>query len=142
MQKGFTIIELLLVCAIIGIVSAVAAPNFLAARNRARVGETASQLAADLQRARSSAQRTNAAASLTWLDKTQYRTVIDGTTVTRKLPDKVEITAPAGTAITYRAPFGEVDGTVPVTFTVSLQGRADVTRSVRVIGTTGKVYAQ
>ncbi len=142
-QKGFTIIELLLVCAIIGILSAVAAPNYMAARNRARVNEATAQLAADLQRARSSAQRSNTTASLTWVDKSNYRTLINGVTVTRTLPENVEIVAPANTTVSYSAPFGEVGGAAPVTFSVSLYGRSNVKpREVRVIGTTGKVYTR
>ncbi len=143
MRKGFTIIELLLVCAIIGILSAVAAPNYMAARNRARVSEATAQLAADLQRARSSAQRSSTAASLTWIDKSNYRTLINGVTVTRKLPENVEITAPAGTTVSYSAPFGEVSSAAPVTFSVGLYGRSDVKRrEVKIVGTTGKVYTR
>jgi len=38
LQKGFTLIELMIVVAIVGILSAVALPNFLGARNAAAAG--------------------------------------------------------------------------------------------------------
>jgi type IV pilus assembly protein PilA len=38
MQKGFTLVELMIVVAVIGVLSAVALPNFLQARNAAAAG--------------------------------------------------------------------------------------------------------
>lgn len=41
-QRGWTLIELMIVTAILGVLAAIAVPNFFAQRNKARVGATVS----------------------------------------------------------------------------------------------------
>ena len=138
--QGFTIVELLIVCAIIGILGAGAATTFTSATRRARVGEASAQLAADLQRARSSAQKLNRDSSLTIASTsaTSYTLTIGTQTMTRTLPPNTQVTVKSAPLIlTYKAPFGEMGASNPI-LTVRTEGVK--TRDVRVLGVTGKVY--
>ena len=139
--KGFSIIELLIVCAIIGILGAGAATTFTSATRRARVGEASAQLAADLQRARSSAQKLNLDSSLKIesTSATSYTLTIGAQDpITRTLPPNTQVTVKtAPLTLTYKAPFGEMSASESV-LTVYTEGVK--TRDVRVLGVTGKVY--
>ena len=141
--RGFSLLELLLVCAIIGILSGVGILTLRSAIQTTRLNEGGAQFAADLQRARSGSQRFNRSSSLT-LDGSpaiKYSLTINGQTMTRSLPANIQIKAENAATVTYGAPFGEIAGATGLTFTVSLQGHSK-TRKVKVLGTTGKVYTQ
>lgn len=139
-RKGFSLIELLLVIAIIGIISAVVAPTFIRARDRARVSEVASQLVADLERARSSSRRSNKDAAVAWTNGSGYTLTSNGQTFTRTFPSGVTVTMPNASPITYKAPLGERTAVDPLEFTVGRTGKTDVSETVAVLGVTGKVY--
>lgn len=138
--QGVTLIELLIVCAVIGILSALAAPTFVGATRRARVSEASAQLAADLQRARSSAQRLNQNSSLSIesASATSYTLTIGAQDIARTLPanTRVEIDSEELTLI-YTAPFGEMDVSNEV---LTVRSAGSEARDVRVLGVTGKVY--
>jgi type IV pilus assembly protein PilA len=51
LQKGFTLVELMIVIVIVGILSAVALPNFLSQTGKARVTEAQTKIAAALKQA-------------------------------------------------------------------------------------------
>lgn len=143
---GFSLIELLIVCAIIGILGAVATTNFRNASERARVGEASAQLAADLQRARSSAQRLNQNAVLRIASTnaaTYTLTLGTQQPITRTLPANTQVSVPAAPLeIRYNAPFGEMTvGNLATNALLTTRSRSGHEgREIRVLGVTGKVY--
>ena len=143
--KGFSVVELLIVIAIIGIIGAVGTPTLIQARDRARVGEVSAQLEADLDRARSSSRRNNQDARLVWnANNKGYSVVIGGKTLERTIPVgvSVNLSGISGNTVTYTAPYGELSGALNPTFTVQRTGKADVREQVKALGVTGKVYRE
>ena len=140
-QQGFTLLELLLVTAIIGVMSAVGITGFRAASDRARVNEAAAQLAAALQRARSAAQRYNQEARFVTdtATATGYELVINGNTLERTLPPGARLSADNAMEIEYSAPFVEIGDAVPSRIKVDLANRSTKPLYIKVLGVTGKV---
>ena len=133
---GFTLTELLVTIAIMGVLAALAAPSFtdMVARQRLRTG--AFDLVADLLLARSEAIKRNetvtvAAAGATWAA---------GWTVQAASGDQISRRAAFGSGITTTAgatsiPFnrdGRVAGTVAVTLNSTLSSASDAPRCVQV----------
>jgi prepilin-type N-terminal cleavage/methylation domain-containing protein len=67
-QLGFTLVESLIVVAIIGIVTAMAIPSFIAAQNRAKLNQAMEMVVASLQQSQREAMRRNQSCSV-MLDK-------------------------------------------------------------------------
>ena len=64
LEKGFTLVELMIVIVIVGILSAVALPNFLNQTNKARATEARTQLSAALKNAQMHVLETGSAGTL------------------------------------------------------------------------------
>ena len=127
-RSGFSLIELLIVIAIIGILSAIGTPTLLNAQRRARLGEAQTLVISELERARSSSRRFNTAQTVTWTS-----TSINGKT----FGTGITLTNAAGN-FAYKAPFGEV--TLTDGLTLELTDGRGRRAGVGVIGVTGKVY--
>lgn len=73
-QRGFSLIELLLVVAIMGIVAAMAAPRYGEALNRYRADATARRIAADITMAQARARTTSSSRTIVFdTDSSTYK---------------------------------------------------------------------
>jgi prepilin-type N-terminal cleavage/methylation domain-containing protein len=131
--RGFTLLELLMVIAIIGIISAAGLMLFQRLAAQTRLSEATQTLVQALNRARSEARRTSTDQTVTWTINTKSLMV---NTKTISLPYDTTLIQPASSSLTYSAPFGRMSGD---DLEFRLQGAPGLESTVRVIGTTGKV---
>jgi len=76
-NKGFTIIELMIVMAIFGVLAGIMTPSFLAWRDRSRVKGDASELRAVFESAKLRAIKHNTNVVVTFPDTTSYQAFVD-----------------------------------------------------------------
>lgn len=155
-SSGFTLLEILIVLAVLGILMGIFGLSYLRSIRAAEVREGANQMAADLRSARASAQRRSQNASLTWADGTAalttYSVLIPSAPAAqaRTLPRGVTFRCvtgggcPAASAgvrtLTYNAPYGEMTTTINgIRFLVESQTPNIPAIEVRVVGVTGRV---
>lgn len=142
-SRGFTLIELLVVIAIMGILLAVGTGVSIRAIRTAELREAANDLAADLRRARSIAQRESTDVSVVLPNGTAAPTYsVQGQSRTLPAGANVACTSNCGTqgttTTTYRAPYGALGATGQV-YTVSSPHPGIAPFEVRLVGVTGKV---
>jgi type IV fimbrial biogenesis protein FimT len=135
-RQGFTLVELLVTLAILGIVLAIGTSSMLSYWNSRQLQEGAAQLAADVERVRSGALRYNTTATFEQVTATTYRLTINGASSTVTLPHSLSLTN-APVTLTYSAPYSELTS-APATL-VLRHPRTARTAQMRTVGVTGKV---
>ncbi len=152
--KGYTLIELLIVIAILAVLFTVGFTSYRKARWRAQVGEGLATLAATLRDARSTAQRFNVPAQVRFTAPREFTLEAKdslGTTYrsyVRRLPPYLELhyskngttwkATPVLGKVTYSAPFGETGASSTLFRVRHLQNPA-IDACLRIVGVTGKV---
>lgn len=92
-QHGFTLIELSVIVAIVGILATMAIPSLLAAQNRAKLAQSTDLVVASLQESQREAIRSNKSCIVT-LDKANNKIIGDGgclLTGDRNLPEAIDL---------------------------------------------------
>jgi type II secretory pathway pseudopilin PulG len=149
-QQGFTLIEILVILALIFIIGGIGFNQWLGASKRGAVRSAAVQIVADLERVRSSARRYNRAATFTrGTNSKQYTLNINNISSSIDMPEGTETTVQNGTlsgtdlVVSYTAPNAELDSTSlsnPPEIKVGLANQPSVPPIyIKVIGVTGKV---
>lgn len=141
-RAGFTLLEVLVVLAIIGIIAAAFYVNLNRALHDAQLREAASQVVGDLRRARSTAQKGSTDIPILLPGSAGGSTYsVNGQNFT--LPYDVKLVCKTNcsggsTALTYTAPYSEikVDGYV---FTLRSPATGVQPLELRIVGVTGKV---
>ncbi|MBZ9750383.1 GspH/FimT family pseudopilin [Deinococcus sp. HMF7604] len=140
--QGFTLLELLVVMAILGILAGVLGLNLLSSYRGAQLREAASQMSGDLRQARSDTLKTGQSVGINvTLNSTAYTVTRGAGTATqsqtRTLPSGVVVAEEVGeTEVTYQAPTGTIGGN-GVVWTLRHPGGRQI--KVKVVGITGKV---
>lgn len=145
-EKGFSLIEFLIVIAVIAILVGIAAPNYLRWRATTLTAEAAQQFARDVDRLRTEVKRENAGAAVV-VTSGQRSYEVDGRTVA--LPGGVEVyrvtddgTVVAKTTMTFHPPHATLDAVRRRTFELRWIANPDIQRTVIVVGVTGKAIIQ
>lgn len=139
--SGFTLLELLIVTAIVGVVIAASLGQYQNFRIRSVVQEAAQQIATDLETERFASQRFNEERGLVVDTTNPYQYSLNG--ITKYMPKGIELTkAGRSKSVTFYPPYGTT-GAAERTFLVSWKNRPErYYRFVRVVGVTGKVIIQ
>lgn len=143
-SSGFTLLELLIVMAIIGIIASIFSWGFIRNIRTSELREAATQVAADFRRARSQAQRQskdivlvlpNGTGGTTYKVDTENKTISNGIRVSCTTS-----CAGANVNVTYQAPYGELgSGATGNVFTLTSPMNGITPYEIRIVGVTGKV---
>ena len=132
-QRGFTLIEMLIVCAILAILLGIGMVNFQKFRNNLELRQAQQTLVQELNRARSDSRRLSQDQTVTW---TSSQLMIGTRTV--DFSDSIQLVKTIGSNdLVYTAPYGRLKLT---DYLFELR-HGELKREVRVYGVTGKIKA-
>lgn len=141
-QAGFSLIELLIVIAILGILLALGIVNYTRSIRAAEVREGAALISSQLRQARSEAQKNSVDMVMTWDAAGRYGIAPAGSTITlQSLPNNLRlrcVTTCAGSSVRFSAPFGELANGTGTVWQVSSPQDGIRPYEVRLVGVTGK----
>lgn len=152
MKSGFTLVEIIVAVAILGILAAIGVMNYTTWHNSTLVTEAARQITQDIERTRSEAKRYNLSRQLYAAIGTSYELRDQSNSVisTRTLPRGIRIaqlravaastTTPSSISLVFSGSYG-TQGTTVQYYDIDLQNQngGGITRTVRVIAPLGKV---
>ncbi|GGL79268.1 hypothetical protein GCM10010840_16420 [Deinococcus aerolatus] len=149
--RGFTLLEVLTVIAVLGILMAIATPSYLAYLQRLTVQQGVQQFARDVDRARSQARRTNSCRIFSVVGPSSYQIQSYASPNCAGTPITETLNMPAGTQLTlksvqgsasFRPPYGVNFTAMPVDVTVASTSHVNVTRTLRITAVMGSVVIQ
>ena len=138
MRRGFSMIEIIIVIAVLSILMAIATPNYRRWRANVQVGQVTEQFVQDINKQRSEAKRTNSTRAISF-GSNSY-TPNGGSTYT--MPPTIVFQPIDSTAnLSFQSPYGTSNEPLR-TFEVRWASDPSIKRTVRLVGVMGKVIVQ
>lgn len=147
MRRGLTLLEFLVVLSLLGLLLALATPNYLRWRAQAQLDEAARNLAWTFQQARAEAKRTNSPRCVkVFTSPPGWATGTDCANLPSPVKSLAGISITTNHSsppviVTFYPPYGTTDAPLK-TFVLRHERYSDLERSVRVIGVTAKVVVR